>query len=431
MKHDLKKNFAQRGIALLLVLASVALLSGVVVEFAYHSNVTYNLAMNEQDRIQAYYLAKSGINFSKLVIKFDKEAKKVAKDASKKNNKTINIQPLYEMVPLDTALIRALTGMGQGEEGEEGEEGEGEEIEGGEEESALEKGMSLINLQEGESFLDFKGDFHAEVKEEDSKLNLNALYGLTPKQKSYDRTKSVLYHLLASKEFEGMFQDRYRDAKELAQSIVDYVDRDDVYNEPGGQERGREGLKGGQQVKMKNAKLISIEELILVPGMKEEVFQKLKNYLTIYGPDEKIYLCRAEEPLVKAVVIAYTENNAKMEPLKDDNEELLAKATEAVLNNCPDTSAMTKELDKALGVAEDKPPKASTPSSSSKTTPTSKSTPKKTAKNTLNDFIRTDANFFTIVSTGIVGESEVKLKAVLDTSKGNPRQWKELYWRVE
>ena len=31
-----------RGIALLMVLATLAVLSGVVVEFAYNSNVTYN-----------------------------------------------------------------------------------------------------------------------------------------------------------------------------------------------------------------------------------------------------------------------------------------------------------------------------------------------------------------------------------------------------
>ncbi|KAB2841571.1 hypothetical protein F9K50_03695 [bacterium] len=47
-----------RGIALLMVLASLAILSSLVVEFAYNSNVTYNLALNQKDRVQAYYLAE-------------------------------------------------------------------------------------------------------------------------------------------------------------------------------------------------------------------------------------------------------------------------------------------------------------------------------------------------------------------------------------
>lgn len=446
-KTKLKRRGGNRGVALLMVLAGLALLSGLVVEFAYNSNVTFNLALNERDRLQAYYLAESGLQFSKLVIRYDKEAKSVAAKASDKLGKPIQIQPLYEMIPLSTQMLRSLSGMGlEGMMGGEGGGVEppttiGEEPEAGTP-SEVEAGLQEINLKGAESFLAFEGDFSAEITEEDAKINLNSFYSLSPRKKSYDRLKNVLYHLLADQEFVDLFEDRYRDAKALAQNIADYIDKDESYNEPGGLERGREGASGGLSAagteQMKNGKLLSLEELILVPGMTDPIFQKLKEYVTVYGTDEKVNLCRAKEPLVRAMVIAYTENNPKMEPIGHDNEELLVKATEAVLNNCPDVGNMSRELDLVLGVApedlEKKPTTTTTSSGSAQGRTSSGSEQQEQQDNSAGQFgelIKDKADIFTIVSTGNLGESEVKVKLVLDTSNSNPRQWKELYWRVE
>ncbi len=437
-----KKN--SRGIALLMVLAALSLLSGVVVEFAYNSNVTYNLALNEQDRLQAFYLAQSGLNLSKLVIKFDKEAKKVATDASKKLGRPVNIQPLYEMIPIDTALIRGLVEMGGAGRAEGAEEENAEEEAAPGEEAVGEAGGSpapeqslgnFIDLKAAESFLAFNGDFSAEITEEDTKLNLSAFFFLDPKQRSYDRLKSILFHLLATDTFEGLFADRYKGAQELAQNIVDFIDRDEVYNEPEGAERGREGLQGDSGALMKNGKFLSLEELTLVPGMSGEVFQRLKPFVTIYGTDEKIFACRAEAPLLKAMILAYTENNSKMEPLKDDNLEVLDKAVEVVLNECPEAPAMSQELDKALGVSEEMPGATPTPApvtqSAQGRTTRGTQPGQNTASNTFEELIKNEAGIYTVVARGTVGASEVKLKTVLDTTKGDARQWKELYWRVE
>ncbi|MBL7684428.1 MAG: hypothetical protein JNK65_00110, partial [Deltaproteobacteria bacterium] len=98
----------QKGVALLLVLSSLMLLSALVVEFAYNSNVTYNIALNERDRLQAYQLALSGLNFSKIVIKYDKEAKKLVQQASQQYGKTFNVQPLYKMMPINSAILRGI-----------------------------------------------------------------------------------------------------------------------------------------------------------------------------------------------------------------------------------------------------------------------------------------------------------------------------------
>lgn len=419
-----------------MVLASLTLLSGMVVEFAYNSHVTYNIAYNQKERTQAYYLAQSAIAFSRLILAYDKEARKLADQASEKLGKKVQIPPLYEMIPVNTAMLRGLAGLEEAvpPAAEGGTEG------GGAAPTGAPVLLQTLSLSGAESFLSFEGDFSSEIQEEDSKLNVNAFFTLAPTSKEYDRLKAVLYHLLVGEEFTGLFEDRFRGAKELAQNIADYIDRDEAITE-GGEERGREGVSGGQQVAMKNGKLLTLEELIMIPGMNDAIFQKLKPSLTVYGKDEKIYLCRASEPVAAAVILAYTDNNPKMEPLKDENVELLNKAKEAVLNSCPDSQAMANELDKVLGVETSETDTSSSDDASPESGPTAVLTGEKskgksptgtgTASFTLTSMIKNEANIYKIVGIGIVGETEVRLKMIVDTSGGGSKNWKELYWRVE
>ncbi|HEX5034790.1 MAG TPA: hypothetical protein VFW62_09935, partial [bacterium] len=172
-----------RGIALLMVLASLALLSGVVVEFAYNSNVTYNLAMNEKERTQAYYLAQSGLAFTKLVIKYDKEARRLASQASSRLGRNFQVEPLYVMIPISSELLRGMASMSNPAASPGGgEEGEGEEAPPPDEKA---QALGAFNLQNSD-FLNFEGDFSSEVIEENTKINLNAFLSLAPTDAAYD-----------------------------------------------------------------------------------------------------------------------------------------------------------------------------------------------------------------------------------------------------
>src|SRR4051812_13237480 len=70
----------QRGIALLMVLSALAVMTIAVVEFVYNMRINYQLAVRNKERLQAYYLARSAVNLSKLVLKYNKEAEKLIKD---------------------------------------------------------------------------------------------------------------------------------------------------------------------------------------------------------------------------------------------------------------------------------------------------------------------------------------------------------------
>lgn len=63
----------RRGIAMLLVLVGIAMLSLIAMELRYNSVVELRLATNQRDELRAHYLAKSGLNLSRLILRFQKQ----------------------------------------------------------------------------------------------------------------------------------------------------------------------------------------------------------------------------------------------------------------------------------------------------------------------------------------------------------------------
>src|SRR3954452_21592497 len=59
----------QRGIALIVVAVTVAVLGAVVGDFAYNARVDLEAAANARDQLRAEYLARSGMQLARLLIK--------------------------------------------------------------------------------------------------------------------------------------------------------------------------------------------------------------------------------------------------------------------------------------------------------------------------------------------------------------------------
>src|SRR5690606_34093352 len=63
----------KRGMALLMVITTVAVLASVVVEFAYSTHVDLRLAANARDALRAEYLARSATTFARLVLNWQNQ----------------------------------------------------------------------------------------------------------------------------------------------------------------------------------------------------------------------------------------------------------------------------------------------------------------------------------------------------------------------
>jgi len=78
MKHSRrKKRISARGVALVIVLVGVAILTILIQGMAYRSSVELSLASNQRDELKAYYLARSGIQFSRLTLVLQKQIEQI------------------------------------------------------------------------------------------------------------------------------------------------------------------------------------------------------------------------------------------------------------------------------------------------------------------------------------------------------------------
>src|SRR5258708_34816418 len=74
-RHLDKKGRAarERGVTMMIVIVAIAILTAVATEFAYNSRVDLQLATNQRDEVRAYFLARSGIGLSRLLLRFQKQ----------------------------------------------------------------------------------------------------------------------------------------------------------------------------------------------------------------------------------------------------------------------------------------------------------------------------------------------------------------------
>ena len=99
------------------------------------------------------------------------------------------------------------------------------------------------------------------VEDECGKVNVNKLV-------------NNRWHAIAERLFENLGLN-----PDLADSIRDWVDRDDEVFENGAESF----YYGGLSYRPSNAPMKSVYELLYVKGIGEKVFKKLKKYLTVYG----------------------------------------------------------------------------------------------------------------------------------------------------
>ncbi len=449
----IRKKIAEAGVALMMVLGSVALLTALVVEFAYNSHITYTMSMNNLDRLKAYYLARSAVGFAKLQVKIEKDIRKQLANYSKYLTGVIGSEPVCKIMPFSTDLLRGGLGLltGAGEENpEEGGSEEKSEADTGEKQPAEFEG--IMAAAAAGDFLSFEGNFSVGCDVEDRKININYFYSLNPQDpvqenvevNVYEYHKRLVESLLVSSDFDKHFEDSDPTARrELVNNIADWVDQNNVVDESPGFQAGYEEQRYPENsYPVKNGKFSTPGELLLVAGMGDDIYRQLLPNITIYG-DDKLNLCLAEEPMIKAFVIRYSNVTQDVDPILPDNNELLDEIVAAVQQACLTPTPKALEVANAIRTVLNLEPEAATNSSKGKkTTKTAESTSKsgfagneegkaKAVPTKLSDQISTENRFYSFDLTGSSGDIILSIKAVLHTEDKDPNKWKMLFYRVE
>lgn len=214
--RDLRGLRKEKGIALMLVLWVLTLLSVMVFEFCYTMRIEATITKNFKEGARSYYLAQAGINRAVIeIVKTKSAVKKMVKD----------------------------------EEKDEAEE---------EEESKEWKPSA-----EPYTFPFEDGECEVKIGDEGSKLNLNEI------AKKAKKNRKELIVILEECGLEGEERDI------IADSIIDWVDKDHAHLLNGAEDDYYKSLEDPYECR--DGKFVVTEELLLVRGVTEEIYYGRKS----------------------------------------------------------------------------------------------------------------------------------------------------------
>jgi len=390
----------QRGVALLIVLVMLAILTAFTTEFSYNTRVNLKAALNVKQEVQAYYHARSSIEVSRMVIRAQAMADQMLSLAAQfmPNVKSQTIEMWsYACKFADIYNSGKVNLFGQ----------------------------DIIDLSSQTGIGVKNGGFSCVAEAEDGKVNINFVE--TPQSKK--ALFGQLFGYMQGTRAEGVgWSKEDREKAEVLLNIIDWVDPDEVRTEidptgnfvdSGG---GSEDFGYAQHdYECKNAKFDSVDELRLVEGIDDETFCRMRDKVTVYST-EKLNVNAANIDLLKAVVCE------SMPP------ESQAVACIAGLGGAPGLGSVMDIVGEYIELCRNlKSMLYTTPFSSINSflkffdkLPPEVGSLVQVDKRALGQVLGTRSRIIRINGTGTVGRTEKRISAVIDTSTG-----KYVYWREE
>ncbi len=344
-----------RGVALILVLTTIAILTSIGVDFSYSTRVSLRLAETARDEMRAYYLARSAVNLSRLLLHFQKQvdglggqltqgiqsllAKSGAQgappapapkgssslpgglsSAASAPATSLGIR-LWEILPIDSnAMGAVLTGATA--------------IPGLESPPAPDKnaeapppgGQPAVE----HSFGAFEGSFNAKIVDENSRINVVGLdnVGLAPLA-----TLTQLRAMMADPKYDFIFDDEDANHDRVRRDDVvlamkDWIDIDETASglDPtntvnpfvtGFSDENSAYDRYTPRYKAKNARFDSLDELFMVRGVNDRFMAAFGERLTIWPDVNSMLNINTNDPLQMVTNILAAAKNPNDPSLRD------------------------------------------------------------------------------------------------------------------
>jgi general secretion pathway protein K len=305
----------ERGVSLLMVTVSIAILTAVAAEFAFQTRVDLELATHQRDGLRAEYLAKSSIQLARMLLLFQKQLDRSA-GALPGAAQGINLQ-LWRMAKLDCHLLQTVVPQaGQGRRGKFSISGAG----GLDEQGRVQYGG-------------FAGCFDARIEDEQEKLNVNALAGL--QTGTAQGAVQRLYNLVSDKRFDFVFDredaNRIRaNPNDVLIALKDWVDDDETQSalnvtalgqvvlQPGFSDESALYARYTPRYRPKNAWFDSLAELYLVNGVTDRFMAAFGDRLTVYPDPNAPLNVNSDDPLLIALAIRSIADPSRPDPRLTD-----------------------------------------------------------------------------------------------------------------
>lgn len=393
-----KENFSKRGVALLMVLMVISILTIVVVDISYSTRVDSEIALNQENELKAFYLAKSGFEFSKIMLRLDAVMQGkmdgitsglsgLAGNVSIGDESVSSMMAsthIWDLLPGVAAYPPMLAGLVSSTKNDS-EKSESTDKKDSEKDEEAEKNEDEY--------------YESDLKSESCKINLN---GFATEKTKDDKSSGMLKfirNILNLEEFYEMFKDNPEQKNTIMYSIKDWIDPDNISSNmtKGGDENiPYASLKN--RYKAKNTKFDSMEELMQVDGMTGEVYNKIfLKYFTVFGDTKFNIHCNIAE---FAAIF-----KATLSPFVTMNKDEFIKQLK--LKNFKDEKEYQKVVKEITGVSAELP----------------------VDKDLLQYLGNTDTKF-RVLSTGYSGDSSKTIIAIMNKPKNQTQPFELLYWRV-
>ncbi|HOW42508.1 MAG TPA: type II secretion system protein GspK [Candidatus Omnitrophota bacterium] len=132
------------------------------------------------------------------------------------------------------------------------------------------------------------------------------------------------------------------EAQNLAAAIIDWRDSDSELTVPLGSAEDPYYRTSSSSYEAKDAPFEIVEELLLVKGFSQNIFDKLKDYITIYGSG-KVNLNTASRPVLLAVGLDTTLTD-QLEQIRGGKDGIEATADDFVFENAADLSSQMSQV---------------------------------------------------------------------------------------
>jgi len=296
-KHERKggkQYFSERGVALLIVSVSLSIIMLLTAEFGTNTTIDYFTATNARDNVRAEFLARSGQNLGKLIIR-------VQTDLVDKYRKQMNLGDLQ---------LADYTGLFMSAFG-----GSKDEMQ------SLASGFGLGGAKDIKGLGLEAGEFNVTITTDDGKINLNCARGGTRTRQTLQTKLEALFYFDAfnpvfeSKTADGWQRDR---ARQVA-ALIDYIDEDqNKYDAPGASEEDDyQSLK--DRYSPKNNYIDSVGEIRLIRGVDDRFWTLFGGQFTAYGECRE-NVAAIQDPKLVAALIFLSAKNAEDPVLRDMNK---------------------------------------------------------------------------------------------------------------
>lgn len=300
---------------MLVVIASIMILTVLVTDIGFASRVRFLGASHERDQHEAYWLANTGANVYRLLLIVNKQLAtqlgsltKNLDPASSPMGAMLGLidaqDPIVSMVPMINSGLMRMVFAGDGDVSDEDAKDFAQTGQVSDEvrEKSMDEGSS--SRFDTANFLDFDGDFMAEVKPEDCRINVNRLSSVTAGALMDNATAQQIYAMMSGEENETWLRERNLDRWDLIGNLADWVDVDGtVATGKGGYEDGAYS-RMEPPMKVKNAPFDTPSEIRLVDGWQDDVYDRFGKELTIFGSG-KVNINCASDDMIKGMLRAY------------------------------------------------------------------------------------------------------------------------------